>query len=103
MTDIQLLYQLDTVVHKKFLKGLEIENKIKHLPKVYWDIKKHAGKNMLKDFDALKEIGDMKAYLISRGLIDSDIEYSDDEIQTRYWIHLEHLKKDAHMTIGTTS
>lgn len=58
MTDIQLLYQLDTVVHKKFLKGLEIENKIKHLPKVYWDIKKHAGKNMLKDFDALKEIGD---------------------------------------------
>jgi len=45
----------------------------------------------------------MKAYLISKGLIDSDIEYSDDEIQTRYWIHLEHLKKDAHMTIGTTS
>lgn len=103
MTDIQLLYQLDTVVHKKFLKGLEIENKIKHLPKVYWDIKKHAGKNMLKDFDALKEIGDMKAYLISKGLINSDFDYSDDEIQTHYWIHLEHLKKDAHMTVGTTS
>ena len=103
MTDIQLLYQLDTVVHKKFLKGLEIENKIKHLPKVYWDIKKHAGKNMLKDFDALKEIGDIKAYLILKGLINSDFDYSDDEIQTRYWIHLEHLKKDAHMTVGTTS
>lgn len=103
MTDIQLLYQLDTVVHKKFLKGLKIENKIKHLPKVYWDIKKHAGKNMLKDFDALKEVSDMKTYLISKGLIDSDYNYSEDEIQTRYWIHLEHLKKDAHMTIGTTS
>ena len=103
MTDIQLLYQLDTVVHKKFLKGLKIENEIKHLPKVYWDIKKHAGKNMLKDFDALKEVSDMKTYLISKGLIDSDYNYSEDEIQTRYWIHLEHLKKDAHMTIGTTS
>ena len=91
------------MVHKKFLKGLDIENKIKHLPKVYWDIKKHAGKNMLKDFDALKEVGDMKAYLISKGLINSDFDYTDDEIQTRYWIHLEHLKKDAHMTVGTTS
>lgn len=103
MTDIQLLYQLDTVVHKKFLKGLKIENKIKHLPKVYWDIKKHAGKNMLKDFDALKEVSDMKTYLITKGLIDSDYNYSEDEIQTRYWIHIEHLKKDAQMTIGTTS
>lgn len=103
MTDIQLLYELDTVVHKKFLKGLEIERKIKHLPKVYWDIKKHAGKNMLTDFDTLTEIGDIKAYLISNGLIDSTFDYSEDEIKTRYFVHLEHLKKDALMTVGTTS
>ena len=103
MTDIRLLYELDTVVHKKFLKGLEIEKKIKHLPKVYWDIKKHAGKNMLTDFDALTETGDIKAYLISKGLIDSTFDYSEDEIRTRYFVHLERLKKDAHMTVGTTS
>lgn len=103
MTDIHLLYELDAVVHKKFLKGLEIEKKIKHLPKVYWDIKKHAGKNLLTDFDVLTETGDIKAYLISKGLIDSTFDYSEDEIRTRYFVHLEHLKKDAHMTIGTTS
>lgn len=103
MTDIRLLYELDTVVHKKFLRGLEIEKKIKHLPKVYWDIKKHAGKNMLTDFDALTETGDIKAYLISKGLIDSTFDYSEDEIRTRYFVHLEHLKKDAHVTVGTTS
>lgn len=57
----------------------------------------------MTDFDVLTETGDIKAYLISKGLIDSTFDYSEDEIRTRYFVHLEHLKKDAHMTIGTTS
>lgn len=102
MTDIHQLYELDTVIHKKFLRGCEIEPKICHLQDVYWDIKKHAGKNKLLDLDAIKNIGVMKAFLLSRGLIDKDFKYDDDEIQKRYYIHLEHLKKDAWKSIGIT-
>lgn len=102
MTDIHQLYELDTVIHKKFLSGCEIEPKICHLQDVYWDIKKHAGKHKLLDLDAIKNIGDMKAFLLSRGLIDKDFKYDDDEIQKRYYIHLEHLKKDAWKSIGIT-
>lgn len=102
MTDVRLLYGLDAVVHKKFLKGLSIESKIVHLHEVYWDIKKHAGKNKLMDFDALKEVGDMRTYLLKQGLIDKDVKYDEEEIKTKYYVHLEHLKKDARMTVGTT-
>ena len=102
MTDVQLLYGLDTVIHKKFMKGLKIESQIVHLHEVYWDIKKHAGKNKLMDFDALKDVGDMRSYLLKQGLIDEDVKYNDDEIETKYYVHLERLKKDARMTVGMT-
>ena len=102
MTDVRLLYELDAVVHKKFLKGMSIESKIVHLYEVYWDIKKHAGKNKLMDFDALKNVGDMRSYLLKQGLIDQDVKYDDEEIKTKYYTHLERLKKDARMTVGMT-
>lgn len=102
MTDVHLLYELDTVIHKKLLKGLAIEPSIVHLNDVYWDIKKHAGKNRLMDFDALKDVADMRTYLLKQGLIDKEVKYEDDEIKTKYYVYLEHLKKDARMTVGTT-
>ena len=102
MTDLHLLYEMDFVLHKKFLKDLEIEKYIKYLPEVYWDIKKHAGKNTLVNFDAITEVGDMRIYLLKNGLIDEDKQYSDDYIKKRYYIHLEHLKKDVRMSVGTT-
>ena len=102
MTDINLLYEIDTVIHRKFMKGIAIESKILHLPEVYWDIKKHAGKKTLIDYDALTETGDIKDYLLRHGLIDKDYKYEDDDIKRIYNIHLENLKKDARMSIGTT-
>ena len=102
MTDISLLYEIDSVIHCKFMKGLDIESEIYHLPNVYWDIKKHAGKHTLMDYDALVEVGEIKDYLLKQGLIDENYRYEDDELKKRYYAHLEYLKKDARISIGTT-
>lgn len=101
-TDMHLLYELDSIIHKKFLKGCSIEAKILHLPIVYWDIKKHAGKHTLTDFDEISEPTQMRTYLAKVGMIDTDLVYTDDDIQNIFLAHLEHLKKDARMSIGTT-
>lgn len=102
MTDIDLLYEIDAVIHRKFMKGVAIESSICHLPEVYWDIKKHAGKNKLMDYDVLTNISDIRDYLLKQGLIDKDHTYEDDEIKRIYYVHLDYLKKDARMSIGTT-
>lgn len=102
MTDINLLYEIDAVIHRKFMKGVAIESSICHLPEVYWDIKKHAGKNKLMDYDVLTNISDIRDYLLKQGLIDKDHTYEDDEIKRIYYVHLDYLKKDARMSIGTT-
>ncbi len=102
MTDINLLYEIDAVIHRKFMKGVAIESSICHLPEVYWDIKKHAGKNKLMDYDVLTNISDIRDYLLKQGLIDKDHTYEDDEIKRIYFVHLDNLKKDARMSIGTT-
>ena len=102
-TDMHLLYELDAIIHKKFLRGCDIEAKILHLPVVYWDIKKHAGKNTLTDFDKISDDPtQMRTYLLKVGMINKDIAYTDDEIKNIFSAHLEHLKKDAHMSVGTT-
>lgn len=103
MTDIHQLYEIDTVVHRKFMKGLDIASRIKSLPKVYWDIKKNAGKHTLMDYDALTDIADIQNYLLSKGLIDEDVKYDDEDIMIKYMVHLDRLKKDAMISIGTTS
>lgn len=101
-TDLHLLYKLDAIIHKKFLRGCGIEAKILHLPVVYWDIKKHAGNHTLTDFDEISDPTQMRAYLAKVGMINKDIDYTDDEIKNIFFAHLEHLKKDAHMSVGTT-
>lgn len=101
-TDMHLLYELDSIIHKKFLKGCDIEPNIVHLPIVYWDIKKHAGKHTLTDFDKIKDPTEMRTYLLKFGIINNGIAYSDDEIKNIFFAHLEHMKKDAHISIGTT-
>ena len=72
------------------------------MPNVYCDIKKHAGKHTLMDYDALVEVGEIKDYLLKQGLIDENYRYEDDELKKRYYAHLEYLKKDARISIGTT-
>lgn len=102
-TDMHLLYELDSIIHKKFLKGCDIEPKIMHLPAVYWDIKKNAGKHTLADFDKIiKDPTLLRDYLMKVGMIDKDIVYTDEEIKNIFSAHLERLKKDAHMSVGTT-
>lgn len=102
-TDMHLLYELDAIIHNKFLRGCDIEAKVLHLPVVYWDIKKHAGKHTLTDFDKISDDPtQMRTYLLKVGMINKDIAYTDDEIQNIFSTHLEHLKKDAHMSVGTT-
>lgn len=102
MTDINLLYEIDTVIHRKLMKGCAIEPRIFHLPEVYWDIKKHAGKNTLKDYDALIDGGDIKKNLLDQGLIDMDHTYEYEDIKRIYLNHLDNLKRDAKISIGTT-
>lgn len=102
MTDINLLYEIDAVIHRKFMKGVAIESRICHLPEIYWDIKKHAGKNKLMDYDVLTENPDIRDYLLKQGLIDKEHKYEDDEINRIYLVHLDNLKKDAKISIGTT-
>ena len=102
MTDINQLYEIDSVIHHKFMKGVAIESHIRHLPEVYWDIKKHAGKKTLIDYDALTETGDIRDYLLMHGLIDKEYKYEDYDIKRIYNVHLENLKKDAKISIGTT-
>lgn len=102
MTDVGLLYKVDAVIHRKFLKGLPIEANILHLPAVYWDIKKHAGKNKLTDYDASKDIGQISDYLLRQGLIAENYQYGDDDVRNIYARHLEYIMKDAKKSIGTT-
>lgn len=101
-TDLRMLYEMDSTIHKKFLKGCCIESKILHLPKVYWDIKKYAGKHTLVDFDTIKDNSQKRAFLADVGIIDKDMEYSDEEINNIYSSHIESSKKDALLNIGST-
>ena len=54
-------------------------------------------------YDALTDIADIRNYLLSKGLIDEDVKYDDKDIMIKYMVHLDRLKKDAMISIGTTS
>ena len=42
-------------------------------------------------------------FRLSKGLIDEDVKYDDKDIMIKYMVHLDRLKKDAMISIGTTS
>lgn len=54
------------------------------------------------DYDVLTENPDIRDYLLKQGLIDKEHKYEDDEINRIYLVHLDNLKKDAKISIGTT-
>lgn len=107
LTDISLLYTLDSVIQRKFLNDDRISDdfrkKIYRVPNVYWDIKHHSGSTYLEDYDNIKSIDGMQRLLVKRGRISESHHYQDDDIRTMYFIYLETKKKFAQCTVGQTS
>lgn len=106
LTDMTLLYALDNVIHRKFLRDERIaddfRSKIHHVAQVYWDLKKHSGSTYLEDYDNIQSVDAMQRMLVKRGRINENYQYSDDDIRTRYFIYLDTKKKFAQRTIGQT-
>lgn len=107
MTDIQLLYSLDYIIHKKFLgkKDMpqEMNEKVYFLHTVYWDVKKNGGKHYFLDFDSILDVAKMKVILKKRGRIDSEYVYSDEQIRNIFEKYKSYRKKSAMLSIGRTS
>lgn len=107
MTDIQLLYSLDYIIHKKFLgkKDIpqEMNEKVYFLHTVYWDVKKNGGKHYFLDFDSILDVAKMKVILKKRGRIDSEYVYSDEQIKNIFEKYKSYRKKSAMLSIGRTS
>lgn len=107
MTDIQLLYSLDSVIHRKFLVDKDIpygvEKRVYFLHNVYWDVKKTSGKRYFFDFDSIVDATKMKVILEKRGLVDSGYTYSDEQIRHTFEEYKQYRKKAAMLSIGRTS
>ncbi len=104
MNDMQLLYSLDYIIHKKLLCHEDIpksfENGILHLPMVYWNIKKKSG-SVLTNFDDIKTDSARRVFLKKRGWIDRKDIYSEDKILYMFNAYKEYLKKIALSSIGS--
>lgn len=106
LTDIALLYTLDSVIHRKFLKDDRISDEFRkeifHVPDVYWDLKHHSGSSYLEDYDNITSVDSMRRLLVKWGRINENLHYQDDDIRTMYYIYLETKKKFAQRTVGQT-
>ena len=106
LTDIALLYTLDSVIHRKFLNDDRISDEFRkeifHVPDVYWDLKHHSGSSYLEDYDNITSVDSMCRLLVKWGRINENLHYQDDDIRRMYYIYLETKKKFAQRTIGQT-
>ena len=106
LTDIALLYTLDSVIHRKFLNDDRISDEFRkeifHVPDVYWDLKHHSGSSYLEDYDNITSVDSMRRLLVKWGRINENLHYQDDDIRTMYYIYLETKKKFAQRTVGQT-
>lgn len=103
MNDMQLLYSLDNVIHKKLLAHSdipkEVSRNILHLPVVYWNIKKKSG-SLLMNFDQLDTDSAKRSFLLRRGKIDAKLYYSESDINRIFNAYKETIKKSTLASIG---
>ena len=105
ITDISSLYGMDRVIRENILKELPLEilRDINSLVDTYYDIRRYGGKNLVPDYDKLDTVGEKEFFLKKKGWIDSDRDYSDEQINNYFDSYIRYLKRRTEHDIGKIS
>lgn len=99
--DIQLLYRLDKIVKKLISKVAEIDTtKLHSFVKTYHDIRERSGVHYIINYDELDTVTKKEAFLIKKGRISNNLNYTDDEIDQIYSTYCSSRKKAIERNIG---
>ena len=102
ITDLSLLYRIDKIIKKKYLKpfGADVTDKVNSIVTSYYSIIQHNGKHMTFDYDAIESPTQKQFYLTRRGLLQSERKYTISQIETMFDAHKEKVKRKTQKNIG---
>ncbi len=105
ITDVSSLYGMDRIIKNRILKDLpsEISSRINSLVDSYYDIRRHGGGSLVKDYDTLETIPEKKKLLMRMGRIDADKSYTDEQINQHFNSYMDYIKNRSEHNIGETS
>ena len=100
--DMSILYRIDSIIHNFFNSIDEFDNRapleLKSIAKTYFDIKYNGGKKLVHNYNDYKTITEKRNFLISRGKLNPETEYSEDKIESTFFKYkhkrLSILEKD---------
>ncbi len=105
LTDLSLLYSLDKALRNRFLSFVS-ESHLKNLKtfrRCYYDIMDGRASEVAFDFDIDGDLPKMKAFMLKKGWLDSDIDYTEEEITKKYQKIKRSIKKKMERHIGRIS
>ena len=96
---------MDRVIKNRILKVLpaEISSRINSLVDSYYDIRRHGGGSLVKDYDSLVTISEKKKLLMRMGRIDADKSYTEEQINQYFNGYMDYIKNRSEHNIGETS
>ena len=102
ITDLSLLYRIDKIIKKKYLKpfGADVTDKVNSIVTSYYSIIQHNGKHLTFDYDAIKSPTQMQFYLTRRGLLQPERKYTIRQIESMFVAHKEKVKRKTQKNIG---
>lgn len=103
ITDIASLYAMDKVIERILKKLSYIKDNVHKLVDTYYAIRRESGGSLVQDFDALTTSRQKWSFLVRRGRIDSQMVYTDGQIEDYYNSYIEFLKKRVERSIGGIS
>ena len=105
VTDVSSLYGMDRVIKNRILKGLpsELVSHINSLVDTYYAIRRQGGGSFVKNYDSLQTIAEKQKYLMRRGRIDCNREYTDDQINQYFNSYMAYMIIRAEKNIGERS
>lgn len=105
ITDVSSLYGMDRVIKNRILKELpaELSSRINSLVDSYYDIRRHGGGSLVKDYDSLETISEKKKLLMRMGRIDADKSYTEEQINQHFNSYMDYIKNRSEHNIGETS
>lgn len=105
ITDVSSLYGMDRVIKNRILKELpkELSSRINSLVDSYYDIRRHGGGSLIKDYDSIETIPEKKKLLMRMGRIDADKSYTEEQINQHFNSYMDYIKNRSEHNIGETS
>lgn len=96
------MYRLDKILRKRLLRNMpsEVLTKLHSFVDSYYAIKEKNGGKLIFDFDKLDTVSLKKSYLYKKGRLDTDVSYTDEQVNSIFNRYIRFLKKNMDQNIG---